>query len=90
VRPALSTEDLFAATWGLARAGRTDAQGRPNLLQAAVLLQAYAREFRLLRPPRWVQVPVFALLGAIGRLAGYRARVEPDAPAGQREPPPRG
>jgi mannose-6-phosphate isomerase-like protein (cupin superfamily) len=90
VRPALSTEDFFAATWGLARTGRTDAHGRPNLLQAAVLMQAYAHEFRLLRPPRWVQVPVFALLGTIGRLAGYRAWVEPDAPADQRESPPSG
>jgi quercetin dioxygenase-like cupin family protein len=87
VRPALSTEDFFAATWGLARARRTDGRGRPNLLQAAVLMQAYAREFRLLRPPRWVQVPVFAVLGTIGRVAGYRARVDLVAPEGERASP---
>jgi quercetin dioxygenase-like cupin family protein len=90
VRPALSTEDFFSTTWGLARAGRTDGRGRPNLLQAAVLMQAYAREFRLLRPPRWVQVPVFAVLGTIGRVAGYRARVDLVAPEGERASPPSG
>jgi quercetin dioxygenase-like cupin family protein len=89
VRPALSTEDFFAATWGLARAGRTDGHGRPNLLQAAVLMHAFAREFRLRRPPRWVQVPVFAVLATIGRVAGYRARVD-GAPQDGRASPPNG
>lgn len=87
VRPALATEDFFATMWGLASAGRTDAGGTPNLLQAAVLMRAYGREFRLLRPPRWIQVPVFAVLAALGHVAGYRARFEPDGAAVRREPP---
>jgi quercetin dioxygenase-like cupin family protein len=77
VRPALRTEDFFETVWGLARAGRTNAHGSPALLQGAVLMRAYAVEFRRLKPPGWIQPPLFALLGAIGHLFGYRARYAP-------------
>jgi quercetin dioxygenase-like cupin family protein len=74
VRPALATETMFERVWQLAAAGKTNGRGTPNLLQGAVLMQAYAHEFRLVRPPRWLQVPLFALLAPIGRALGYRAR----------------
>lgn len=74
VRPALATETLFEKVWRLAADGKTNDRGTRNLLQGAVLMQAYAREFRLVRPPRWLQVPLFAVLGSIGRALGYRAR----------------
>jgi quercetin dioxygenase-like cupin family protein len=74
VRPALATEAMFEKVWRLAADGKTDGRGTPSLLQGAVLMQAYAREFRLVRPARWLQVPLFAVLGPIGRALGYRAR----------------
>lgn len=72
VRPALRTEALFEAFWGLAQAGETDAQGKPNLLQSAVILHEYAPEFRLARPAYPVQRVLLGLLAPLGRLAGYR------------------
>jgi quercetin dioxygenase-like cupin family protein len=71
-RPALKTETFFETLWGLAREGKTDAQGVPNLLQVAVIAQAYGREFRLARPAYGVQRVVFAILAPIGRALGYR------------------
>ncbi|QBD80362.1 cupin domain-containing protein [Ktedonosporobacter rubrisoli] len=72
-RPALHTEDFFAIMWGLAQAGKTNKAGLPNLLQLAVILQQYRREFRPLKPPSFVQNIVFAFLAPLGRLCGYRA-----------------
>lgn len=69
VRPALRTEAMFERVWRDAAAGRGG-----DLLSAAVLMQAYGREFRLVRPPRWLQVPLFAVLGTVGRMLGRRAR----------------
>jgi quercetin dioxygenase-like cupin family protein len=72
--PALKTEAFFETLWGLARAGKTDEKGVPNLLQVAVLFREYAGEFRLARPPWPVQRTLFALLAPLGGLLGYRAR----------------
>jgi quercetin dioxygenase-like cupin family protein len=72
--PALKTEELLETLWGLARDGKTNKHGVPNLLQAALLLQDYRDEFRLSNPPEFVQVPLFALLAALARLLGHRSR----------------
>jgi quercetin dioxygenase-like cupin family protein len=72
-RPALKTEWFFETVWGLARDGETDGRGRPGLLQAAVIAQAYADEFRLDGPPWPVQRAVFGVLAPVGGLLGYRA-----------------
>ncbi|MGH3147750.1 MAG: cupin domain-containing protein [Rubrobacter sp.] len=72
-RPALQTETFLEAMWGLAGDGKTNSSGVPNLLQTAVLMAAYAEEFRLVSPPRFVQKAVFGALAPIGRLLGYRA-----------------
>ena len=73
-RPALKTEEFFETVWGLARAGKTNEKGVPNLLQVAVLFQEYADEFRLTSPPWPVQRALFAVLAPGGRLLGYRTR----------------
>jgi quercetin dioxygenase-like cupin family protein len=73
IRPAMKTQQLFETIWSLSEDGKLGANDTPNLLQAAVLMQAYADEFRLASPPRFVQVPLFGVLGPIGRLLGYRA-----------------
>ncbi|GHO42053.1 cupin domain-containing protein [Ktedonospora formicarum] len=72
-RPALHTDEFLEMMWGLAQAGKTNKAGLPNLLQLAVILQQYRREFRPVRPPLIVQKVVFVLLASLGRLCGYRA-----------------
>lgn len=73
VRPALNTQTFFETIWGLRQEGKAK-NGTPDLLQSAVLMQAYGDEFRLVRPPRPVQAVLFGVMGAIGRLMGRRAR----------------
>jgi len=57
----------------LARDGKVNQNGRPNLLQSAVLACVYRQEWRLARPPYGIQVVLFGVLAPIGRLLGYRA-----------------
>ena len=70
-RPALKTEAFFETISGISRDAKTGGKGSPNLLQAAVIAQAYADEFRLARPPWAVQRVLFAVLAPLGRLFGY-------------------
>jgi quercetin dioxygenase-like cupin family protein len=72
-RPALKTEAFFETVWGLARAGKTNEKGVPNLLRVAVLCREYEDEFRLAKPPWPVQRALFAALAPVGRLLGYGA-----------------
>ena len=81
-RPALKTETFFETISGLSREGKAGGKGTPNLLQAAVIAQAYAEEFRLARPPWPVQRVLFAVLAPLGRLLGYRASYREGAISG--------
>jgi quercetin dioxygenase-like cupin family protein len=76
VRPALKTQPFFETLYGLAAEGQTDRQGRPNLLQLAVLLWVYRDEFVLARPALPVQKLLFGALASVGKLLGYRGRYE--------------
>ncbi len=71
-RPALKTEAFCETLWGLARDGKTNKNGVPNLLQVAVIAQEYEHEFCLAQPPLIVQKVVFGILAPLGRLLGYR------------------
>jgi mannose-6-phosphate isomerase-like protein (cupin superfamily) len=73
-RPALKTEAFFETLWGLAKDGKTNDKGVPNLLQAAMIAQHYAQEYRLVSPPRLVQKVLFGSLAEVGRLLGYEAQ----------------
>ncbi len=73
VGPALQTEQFFDTLAALANAGKTNPEGAPGLLQAALTMRHFSREFRLTNPPRLVQQVVFALLAPLARLLGYRA-----------------
>jgi quercetin dioxygenase-like cupin family protein len=75
-RPALKTELFLETLWGLARDGKTNANGIPNILQVAVIAQDYVREFRLAQPPYGLQKVLFAILAPLGRWMGYQARYE--------------
>jgi quercetin dioxygenase-like cupin family protein len=73
-RPALKTEAFFETIWGLAKDGKTNDKGVPNLLQAAVIAQHYAQEYLLVSPPRLVQKVLFGSLAEVGRWLGYEAQ----------------
>ena len=73
VRPAMNTEYLLETTTGLANDGRTGADGKPGLLQIALIANQYAGVFRIAKPPYIVQRILFALLTPFARLAGYKA-----------------
>lgn len=72
VQPATRFVSMIRNLFLLAQDGKTDAQGRPGLLQGV----AYGREFadacRFTSPPPAVQRVMFGLLGPLARLAGRR------------------
>ena len=73
-RPALKTEAFFETVWGLAKDGKVNDKGVPDLLRAALIAREYEDEFRLASPPWVVQRALFGLLAPVGRLLGYDAR----------------
>jgi hypothetical protein len=84
LRPALDTETFFETLFGLARDGKTNKQGIPDLPQIAVAYRDLGDSCpRLTRPPRLVQDAVFALVAPVGRMLGKRgvyARYSPGHP----------
>lgn len=73
VDPGRRFQALVANLFGLARDGRTDATGRPSLLQTALLSREFDDTVRFTRPPRAVQRPLFAVLAPLARLRGLQA-----------------
>ena len=72
-RPALNTEIFFETLYGLARDGKTDEKGVPNLLQQAVALTGVNKgEIYRASPPVALQKTLMAGLAPVGRLLGYR------------------
>lgn len=70
LRPALKTEVFFETFFGLARDGKTNTLGLPNIFQTAVLVADY-QETKVLLPPA---VPILLkLLTPLARLLGYRS-----------------
>lgn len=74
VTPALDTQLFFETVAGLAKDGKMGADGRPGLLQLAMLISGYGHVFRAASPPWAVQRVLALLLAPIARRMGYRAR----------------
>ena len=72
IEPALRTEMFFETFFGLAKDGRTNSKGLPNLLGMAAIMREYDAEVRLARPPAAVQRALFTPLALVGRAFGYR------------------
>jgi quercetin dioxygenase-like cupin family protein len=75
-------ETMLSNIFGLARDGKTDTKGRPNLLQAALLAREFDGVVRFVEPPRPVQKTLFGVLAPIARLLGYRATYPEYGPSG--------
>jgi quercetin dioxygenase-like cupin family protein len=72
IQPGARFEEGIVTMFGLARDGKTNDKGMPNLLQLAVFAREFEDVMYLSRPPRIVQKLVFGALAPIGRLFGYR------------------
>jgi len=72
--PARNSELFFETTYGLARDGKVDREGVPNLLRLAVILRDLGEEHYMPGVPVALQKLGLTLLAPLGRLLGYRAR----------------
>ncbi len=72
VRPARRFEEVLEVFYGLARDGKTNEEGLPNLLQLAVIGQEYWEDNHVTSPPPLVQKVLFAVLAPLGRRLGYK------------------
>jgi quercetin dioxygenase-like cupin family protein len=75
-RPALDMETFLETMAGLARDGKTNKVGLPNLFQAAVIGDAFKREAYTASIPVASQRIMIPMLASMGRALGYRARYE--------------
>ncbi len=73
IRPALNIEQLFETVTGLANDNKTNNQGMPSILQAAVLMEHYSNVYRPANPSFIVQKILFGLISFFARLFGYRS-----------------
>ena len=73
VQPEAGMESFLETLYGLAKDGKTNARGLPNLFQLAVTASAYYDASYVTMPPLMVQKILFGILAPIARLLGYRA-----------------
>ncbi|MBK8546928.1 MAG: cupin domain-containing protein [Saprospiraceae bacterium] len=73
VKPALRTEDFFENAYGLAQDGKVNNKGMPGFFQIILFLTEFSKEFRLSKPPYFLQQLVFTMLSPISRIMGYKA-----------------
>ncbi|MDH7462211.1 cupin domain-containing protein [Chitinophagaceae bacterium 26-R-25] len=73
VMPALNTEYFLETATGLANDGKVDTNGRPGLLQVALLASRHRSEFRLSKPSFIVQRILFSILSPVALLVGKKA-----------------
>jgi quercetin dioxygenase-like cupin family protein len=72
VEPARRFEEMIVTVWGLANAGRTDAKGRPGLLQLAAVGREFSDVMVFTQPPQPVQRVLFGPLAWLARRRGLR------------------
>ena len=72
ISPAARFEEMFKNLLGLAQDGKTDAKGRPRLLQAALFAKEFDDVIRLTKPRRSVRRLLFGALATVARLLGHR------------------
>jgi quercetin dioxygenase-like cupin family protein len=73
-------EMMISTLYGLARDGKTDARGRPSILQASLLAREFDDVIVFTRPPRFVQRLLFGTLAPVAHLLGFRASIPSTVP----------
>ena len=63
---------MIATLFGLANAGKTDAEGRPGLLQSTLIGHEFEDVIVFTSPARWIQRLAYRLLAPIARRRGLR------------------
>lgn len=71
--PALKIDSLFETFFLLAKEGKLNKSGTPNIFRAALILLNFEKEIRLSQPNWVLQKFTFKLLAPIARLMGYKA-----------------
>lgn len=72
IRPGARFEEMAINLFCLAQDGKTNSNGMPNLLQAAIFAREFSDVLYFTRPPLWVQRLLFGSLAWLARLLGYR------------------
>jgi quercetin dioxygenase-like cupin family protein len=72
IKPAGRFEVMAANLFGLARDGKTNSKGMPNVFQAALFAREFEDVLYFTKPPRAVQKVLFGVLAPVARLLGYR------------------
>jgi len=73
IKPAARFEQMAGTLFGLAREGKTNSKGMPNMLQMALIGKEFQDTVQFTNPPIAVQKLLFGILAPIARLFGYRA-----------------
>ena len=74
--PALKIDSLFETFFVLARDGKLNKGGTPNIFRTALILLNFEKEIRLTQPNWILQKFTFKLLAPIAKLMGYKAFYE--------------
>ena len=74
--PALKIDRLFESFFVLAKEGKLNKSGTPNIFRTALILLYFEKEIRLAHPNWKIQKIIFKLLAPIARLMGYKAVYE--------------
>lgn len=69
-RPADRFTSMIEALWSLGALGRVNAKGAPDILWLAAIAREYRDAIRFVKPPAFVQGPLFGLLAMIARRTG--------------------
>lgn len=72
VWPGERFEAMIVNLFGLARDGKTNARGMPNILQAAVFVRKFRDVMYFTKPPPILQKVLFGVLAPVAKLLGYR------------------
>lgn len=72
VQPAMDTEYLLETLVGLAADNKTDATGKPPMLQIALMASKFSNVLRLVKPPYAIQKIVFTMLTPFAYMVGYK------------------
>ncbi len=72
--PALHIETLFETFFALARDGKLNEKGSPNIFQASLIMLAHEKELRLSKPSWAIQKFVFKVISPVSKILGYKGQ----------------